>query len=386
MKYLIGFFTLVLLVPQVLFAANNFGIKPAYPREDNPRTESIFVHSIKPGESVRDGVKVVNGMDIEKRVYVYATDSARSSGGAFACGQLSNKREGVGSWIDFDLSEIDEETRKVVFEKDNGFEIILPPGTEIDIPFAVSLPSNVSVGEHNGCIVIQEVKAKSDQAGVNLTVRSGIRVAITVPGEVKRELKFVGFTVNKNKQKVSLKTLVENTGNVSIDTDVSVDVKHFFGLNFREFGGSYPVLRGETSEFNFEMKNPLLGGIFFTKAIFSYDADSRAVIGVNTDSKLVKVKSDTFWFVLPPRGLGFVIWALILFIIWFIWNFIKFKKEQRRHIESWPDYVVKDGDTLQTISKEFRLPWKFIVKANRLKPPFMLEPGQKIKLPPRKKK
>lgn len=59
----------------------------------------------------------------------------------------------------------------------------MEPGTNEIIPFTITVPKNASVGEHNGCILIQEKKnsPKEDQAGMSLSVRTGIRVAVTVP-------------------------------------------------------------------------------------------------------------------------------------------------------------------------------------------------------------
>ena len=99
--------------------------------------------------------------------------------------------------------------REVVAQKQNGFEITSPANTEIVIPFKIALPANVSVGEHNGCIVSQEIKESLNNTGVSLTVRSGIRVAVTVPGEIKRELKFVGFNVNRSGKEVGLSASVK---------------------------------------------------------------------------------------------------------------------------------------------------------------------------------
>lgn len=381
------FFIFCLILPTVALAAGNFGIRPAYPSADNPRTESIFIHEIEPGQSAEDGVKVINGTDLEKTLLLYTTDSAKSSGGAFACSQLSDKKTDVGSWVKFDTSKLDEGTVDSVVTTNQGLEITIPSNSEIIIPFRITVPNNSSVGEHNGCIVVQEIKERAEGApGISLTVRSGIRVAITVPGEVKRELKFIGFSLDKDIGAVSIKTSVENTGNVSIDTQVAVKVKHFFGVLYKEFGGQFPVLRGDTSEFTFKMKKPLLGGVYFAKAVFSYDQSSDAKIGVNTDAKLIKLGSDSFWFVLPPRITGIVVWLVILFALWFIWNFFRYKKQQKKIIASWPDYLVKEGDTLESVSKMTRLPWRFIVKVNKLKPPYILEKGRALKVPPRKKK
>lgn len=375
-----------LFMPVVAFSAGNFGIRTAYPDAQNPRTESIFIHTINPGETKEDGVRVINSTSEEKNILIYATDSVRSSGGSFACAQRGDQLKSVGSWIKFDTTKLDEEIKERINPVNSGFEINVPAGSEIIVPFSVSTPRNVSVGEHNGCIVSQEIKEDTGQAGLNLLLRSGIRVAVTIPGEVTRDLDFVGFSAERKDGSVFLKASVENIGNVSIDTDVEVKVKHFFGLTHKNFGGSFPVLRGEQSDFTFEFRKPILGGIYFTNATFSFDESENAVIGLNTGGELTKIKSDTFWFVVPPRIIGIVLWVFILFVIWFAIGLHKYKKKQKRWIESWPRYVVKPGETLTKIAKDRRIPWRLLARVNKIKPPFMLEEGDVIKIPPQRKK
>lgn len=76
-----------------------FGGRPAYPRADNPRTESIFIHTLEPGAVQEEGVLVVNNTAEPKTLLVYATDSTPSTGGAFACKQFSEPKVDVGAWI-----------------------------------------------------------------------------------------------------------------------------------------------------------------------------------------------------------------------------------------------------------------------------------------------
>ena len=127
-------------VPQV-FAIEFKGIggRPAYPRNDNPRTDSIFVHTINPGEEIKDGVRVINNADIEKTLLVYGADSIKSSGGGFACKQLLDTQTQVGIWIKLEKTEV-----------------TLQPHTNEVIDFVIVAPINAPVGENNGCILIQE--------------------------------------------------------------------------------------------------------------------------------------------------------------------------------------------------------------------------------------
>ena len=79
-------------------------------------------------------------------------------------------------------------------------ELTLAPGVSQTVPFTITVPANVSVGEHNGCILIQEKKPKKeDQPGVNLSIRTGLRVALTVPGDIERKLEIAGFDYKRQK-------------------------------------------------------------------------------------------------------------------------------------------------------------------------------------------
>lgn len=57
-----------------------FGGRPAYPRADNPRTESIFVHTLEPGAVQKEGITVINNSSESKTVLIYAADSTPSTG------------------------------------------------------------------------------------------------------------------------------------------------------------------------------------------------------------------------------------------------------------------------------------------------------------------
>ncbi|MBU4455005.1 DUF916 domain-containing protein, partial [Patescibacteria group bacterium] len=115
-----------------------FGGRPAYPRADNSRTESIFIHTLKPGDIQEEGVLTVNNSAERKTMLVYAVDSTPSTGGAFACEQLAEVKDDVGAWITLAKSEV-----------------ALDPGTNELVPFTITVPKNAGVGEHNGCIIIQ---------------------------------------------------------------------------------------------------------------------------------------------------------------------------------------------------------------------------------------
>ena len=130
--------------PLLAIEYGGIGGRPAYPDENNERTESIFIYESAPGTIEEDGIVVVNNTAETKTILVYATDTTPSSGGGFACKQYAEEITDIGTWFKLEKNEV-----------------TLPAGKNEIIPFTVSIPSDVSVGEHDACLVVQEKKEAS---------------------------------------------------------------------------------------------------------------------------------------------------------------------------------------------------------------------------------
>src|SRR5215472_6786570 len=89
----------LILLPSVASAVEYGGVggRPAYPRADNARTQSIFIHQLQPGQQVSDGVRVYNNTNKKRTITIQAVDSVLASDGAFACAQQADPRVDVGS-------------------------------------------------------------------------------------------------------------------------------------------------------------------------------------------------------------------------------------------------------------------------------------------------
>lgn len=351
-----------------VFAQNaNTGVggRPAYPREDNERSSSIFVHTLEPGESTIDGINVINNSDATKTVAVYATDSVASSGGAFACAQKVDEVEDVGSWVKLDKNSVTLE----------------PQESEI-IDFVVSVPADTEVGEYNGCIVMQgeEPPVGTDQ-GIGLSFRSAIRIAILVPGEVIKNLEIVDFNGTVHQDKVTLTPYIENTGNVSVDASIETILYYINGAVYSRAGGQFPVLRGETGEWNFDHNRPFWGGLFKAKVTASYDANTENYLGASNPQIKTLNYPETWILVMPTwQALIAEIFGLILVILG-IKRFIDFLRFRRGVVRSWKEHTVVAGDNIKSLAKVHKITWRALARANKLKAPFTLEVGQKIKVP-----
>jgi hypothetical protein len=75
------------------------GAKPANPRSDNPRSSSIFIYELKPGQTYNDGVEVFNSTEQDRTIELTAVDSILASDGAFSCAQNAESKVDVGKWI-----------------------------------------------------------------------------------------------------------------------------------------------------------------------------------------------------------------------------------------------------------------------------------------------
>lgn len=371
-------FVFFLLMPIAVFALENQGVggKPAYPRDNNPRTKSIFVHNVDPGEKVNEGVILANSSAETKEVLVYAVDSLVSSNGGFACRQLVEPKEEVGSWVEMETQEI-----------------TLKPYSNKLVKFDINVPLNASIGEHNGCIVVQEKpKTQITQNGMNIVFRSSMRIALTVDGELYRKLEIINFKAEKKDKNIYwLKPQIHNFGNVSIDTIVHVNTYNMFGKLVSTSGGEFPVMRGETSAFNFTFKDDSFwGGWFKSELEVKYDEDPESKVGVNVSDNLTVLKAKTKIYFIWPKPLGIALialgLALIIGLIFLIFLFLFIIPKRSRWIkETWEDYEVLDGDNVKSLAKKYEVSWKLLVKVNNLKPPYILEVNTIIKVPPLKK-
>lgn len=349
--------------------ASGVGGRPANPHPDNPRTQSIFIYELEGGKSASDGVKVTNNTDQTRTLQVYAVDSQMASGGAFACEQKADPLNAVGGWVTLEKSSV-----------------TLAPKTNVTVNFTVRVPENTSVGEHNGCIVIQDsTEQKTDTNGVALSFRSAIRLVVTIPGEIIKKLSFVSQSVRITKDKLQAMPKFRNDGNVSLDVVVSSEIKSIFGGGQVSLGGQFPVLASSTAEYNFETDRPYWGGFYKVKTTATYNANPASGIGENGDSTYLDGATKTIW--VMPRSSALAIELLVLAVIVFTLVFWRWRKQLKRYLtRNWTEYKVKKGENLQTIASAVGSNWRVIAMVNGLRPPYILDRGQNLKVPAKKSK
>jgi LysM repeat protein len=356
----------MLAAPVAAVDSGGIGGKPANPRADNPRTQSIFVYELKPGARTSDAVKVINNTESTKTLLVYAVDSQVSSGGAFACAQKVDTPVSVGSWIKLAKQEV-----------------TLKPNSSENVGFVLNVPKTASAGESNGCIVIQDAQQVPVQQGdgITLSFRTALRVAVTVPGKITKGLSFTNLVVtNPQPGTLRMTTGLKNGGNVSLDTNLDVRVKTLFGTTAQRAGGQYPVLANSEASFNFEVPKSFWGGWYMAQAKASFNPDLASSLGEAGSTKTINSQAVRFFIAPKPLALAIELVGLAL-IAGATLYILRLRRKLRKLHASSKVFVVEKGDTLQSLAEEYHVSWKDIARLNKLKPPYHLKPKDRIKIP-----
>jgi LysM domain-containing protein/WxL interacting protein linking bacterial and host surfaces len=360
--FIIAGAVLATTVPAYAAEQGSLGGKPANPREGNPRSESIFVHELDPGQQAADGVQVINGTTKTKRVLVYAVDSQLSSGGAFACAQAADKPIAVGTWVALDKGEV-----------------TLEPGGKEVIDFTINVPKDTSPGEHNGCIVIQDTEQQrsGEGSGIVLSMRSAIRLVVTIPGDIQKGLAFTGLGAQaKDEKKILLSANLKNNGNVSLDAQLDIKLAYLFGSSVATAGGSFPVLSGSEARFNFEGSRPFFGGWYKLTATARYNDSPEVSIGEGNPN--ASTGKGQWIFIAPQPAAAAIEGGLAVLLAsgggWYIRRRLVHKKAMSRTSR----HTVQAHENLHTIAERYDVSWKLLARINKLKPPYQLKPGQAI--------
>jgi LysM repeat protein len=359
-KVLVLFLSLLFVLPLSVGAIGTGGIAayPANPSPDNDLTKSWFIYGLGPGESKEDAVIIRNDTGEDQSLTVYAVDSTTNNVGGFALEKESDNRDNIGKWIEF----IDE----------TEFDLI--SGESREVKFKITIPPDASVGEHSGGIMAQKgltEEQKNLKGGFIITTRLGVRIYETVPGEIIKKVNIAGFEYifDEGRSKYRFTVKVNNDGNVTMEPKIKLYIKDvFFGKGDREIETSPLVPRQGEIRADLETGKPKMGK-FEVTAVLEYEGVDGNLIIESYPQKI------TFWVI--PWGEILVVGLIILVnVIFFLTSFLLKRREKKHHRE----YIVKVGDDLESIAKEFGMNWKRLAKLNKIKAPFKIKEGEKIKI------
>lgn len=355
-----------IVVPVGAIAVGGVGGRPANPDPDNPRTQSIFIMTLDRGESREDEVLVVNNSGEPQTIRLYAVDGIVTNTGSYSCQQESDVQSGLGQWIS--LSED---------------EITLNDSTNQTVPFTVTMPKNADVGEHNGCIVFEtrdaaEDTTTSEGGNVRVKTRQAIRVAVTVPGELKRDISLEQFAVTETDGNPLYSVILKNVGNVSADVDVKVRVTSLFKNEIYTNGGGYPVLPDTQLSLNFSHDDtPMFGGLYAAEAVIEYGANIDE-LGAERGETVTKTSEQKLVLIMPSPLGGLILLVIFLAAVAVAVKYVRKELHHIKIVQKGDTHIVKKGDTIQSVAERYGMSWKHLAATNKIKAPYVLTEGQPL--------
>lgn len=402
------------------------GGRPANPDSSIPNSDAWFIYNLVPGDTKEDAVQVMNPSDSPVGALVYAADSLKSAGGGFAVRQFSEPKQDVGAWVRFypdshpesankifsegkkinEVCILDSETLTGKYHLDDAavgqlktwcqgtdhVELQLKPQDKINVPFVISIPRGIDVGEHTGGVMIQkeskDAVTQENGSNVMLVTRVGVRIYETVPGEVIKKLSFSNLQISKNYKEFFwpwdrnarekfrsyvIGSQIENDGNASADLHEKIIIKNLFlagNSANQEINRDFQLLRGDNFNANFEWKAPFFGYVSFQKE-YTY-LDGKGNEQKNSSAVVKKL-------FLPLREIAFSLLLLIVLALAYI--FWKKYLERKYGGQGWVLYKIKKGDTLANLAGKCSTNWKILAKTNKLKPPYIITPGETLLVP-----
>lgn len=106
----------------------------------------------------------------------------------------------------------------------------------------------------------------------------------------------------------------------------------------------------------------------------------RTLLVLNDGQHASLVESYTFWIVPYLEAAAFL--AIAALLIALVLGFMRLPKYLKTRVPAnMMPYVVEFDDTVVTLAARFDVTWQDIVRANRLKPPYALNPGGRVLIP-----
>lgn len=356
-----------LAAPQSASAqAGGIGGRVATPDPANPRSQSIFLYTLKNGATKKDQLRVVNQTGQTKTIMLGSVDGVVTSTGSYTCRQAAEPVKDSGAWV-------------TLAQK----KVTVPAGGEKLVDFTVTVPKQADVGEHNSCLTLQAEEAPSEaQSGVRLRMRQAIRMVVTVPGVLNRQLSIEQFDVTNGGGEQKYIFAAANKGNVSADVDMQIRLTSLFGQEAMTTGGEYPVIPNETLRQEFVTRyRPLFGGWYYVTPSIRYDT-RLGVFGTQQAAQYETKTGDRVLLFFWPTMTG---WLLliggIVIVVGVLWLLLGKRKKRRALQQSARIYTVHEGDTLQNLARRLQVGWKDIARLNKLRPPYTIEVGQTLRLP-----
>ncbi len=173
-----------------------------------------FNFALVAGQSITDGIVVVNDSDHILNIHVYGADLLTAVGGGLAPAQPTATMHEVGAWITIAAPTI-----------------AVAGHSQVTDAFTVKVPSVVSPGQHLGAVVAS-ADAGTTLQGNPIEARVALIAVVTVPGVAHSSGALSPLSMSTARSgSVRFGITLSNTGNVLLTYAGSIDITTSGGLN-----------------------------------------------------------------------------------------------------------------------------------------------------------
>ena len=303
----ISVLTLLFLIclPQNQLLAATFEGLSVFPSSYEAGTEGSaarFDLELYPGEIHQDKIKISNKSGKDATYKIFAADGKTTADGAFALSGVNDPKTEVGSWVSL--------------EKD---EVSIPNGNEASVNFTVKVPSDAEVGDHLGGISVFDTnqnQKQTDENGfvLNITTRVGVRIYVTVPGEIVKSMELTDFKggLDPKTDKIVLDFGLKNTGNVRVEPRGEIKILNaILGSSAQNFPIDLRmVLPGNPTTVPIIWDKTPIAGKYVVRANISYGDQPDQMIQKDFELFFITKKAKMIFL-----GIGMIILLSTLFIV-----------------------------------------------------------------------
>ena len=262
----------------------------------------------------------------------------------------------------------------------------------MDFPFHIEIPKNLEPGQYFGGLVLEEVAEAPQTMNVaaaaedgqricctNILVKTriGLRIYLTIPGTINDRLEWSNFKTIQKTKNTSFQFDIRNTGNVALEPVATIEIFDLTGKQIDRFekslGESLPNTYITPS---IVWEHQPLAGQFKAVGKLTYRIKSQAFNQQLHGSAELGSKTVNFT-VMPWKILFLILLATMAGII----AYAHYRKNQRELKLNWESYEVQTDDNIMKIAKTHNVDWKKLAKVNRITAPYLVNAGEKIKVP-----
>lgn len=211
---LLAILALLVVYNSIPAAAQGFDIRP------QTGNSSYFKLTIAPGETIQDGLTIVNPGDAPQQIKVQAVRAATMAAGGLS---YPDAFDGAAQWVTFE--------DPAGYQPAAGRLMSLPAQSSATLPFTVRVPENTTPGEYVVGIVamphvdpeaaatldVEPENTDDENTGtfqVQVVTRRAMAMVITVPGETRCAASLTGIETTVVNGRWRLLLGMENAGNV----------------------------------------------------------------------------------------------------------------------------------------------------------------------------